>query len=112
MNCLAQVAVGNDDELPRLQRFLREMGQAGGAAAGPLFVAADAVCGWGWLPFRDAAPEAIDKVRQFALANTESPSVGIGSMAAGVGGFRRSHRQALAAATPLPIVVYQFPGIV
>jgi DNA-binding PucR family transcriptional regulator len=86
------------DELPRLQRFLREMGQACGAAANPLFVAADALCGWGWLPFRDAAPEAIDKVRQFSVANTESPSVGIGSMAAGVGGFRRSHRRALAAA--------------
>lgn len=84
--------------LPGLQRFLRELGQAGGAEANPLFVAADALCGWGWLPFRDAAPEAIDKVRQFALANAESPSMGIGSMAPGVGGFRRSHRRALAAA--------------
>ena len=66
-------------------------------AASPLFVAADAVCGWGWLPFRAAAPEAVDKVRQFAATHADSPSVGIGSMAAGVGGFRRSHRRALAA---------------
>lgn len=90
--------MGSDNnELPRLQRFLREMGQAAEAAAAPLFVAADAVCAWGWLPFRATAPEAIDKVRQFAAATTDSPNVGIGSVAAGVGGFRRSHRKALAA---------------
>ena len=89
---------GSDgNELPRLQRFLRDMGQAAGVAASPLFVAANAVCGWGWLPFRAAAPEAVDKARQFAATRADSPSVGIGSMAAGVGGFRRSHRRALAA---------------
>ena len=85
------------NELLRLQRFLRDIGQAAGAAASPLFVAANAVCGWGWLPFRAAAPEAVDKARQFAATHADSPSVGIGSMAAGVGGFRRSHRRALAA---------------
>jgi DNA-binding PucR family transcriptional regulator len=89
---------GSDgNELPRLQRFLRDMGQAAGVAASPLFVAANAVCGWGWLPFRAAAPEAVDKVREFAATHADSPSVGIGSMAAGIGGFRRSHRRALAA---------------
>jgi DNA-binding PucR family transcriptional regulator len=89
---------GSDgNELPRLQRFLRDMGQAAGVAASPLFVAANAVCGWGWLPFRAAAPEAVDTAREFAATHADSPSVGIGSMAAGVGGFRRSHRRALAA---------------
>jgi hypothetical protein len=90
-------AGGDGNELPRLQRFLREMGQAAGVATSPLFVAADAVCAWGWLPFRAAAPEAVDKTREFAATHADSPSVGIGSMAAGVGGFRRSHRRALAA---------------
>jgi hypothetical protein len=84
-------------ELPKLQRFLRDMAQAAGAAASPLFVAADAVCGWGWMPFRAAAPEAVEKARQFAVAHADSPAVGIGSMAGGVGGFRLSHRRALAA---------------
>ncbi|MBV8927642.1 MAG: helix-turn-helix domain-containing protein [Mycobacteriaceae bacterium] len=89
---------GSDaNELARLQRFLRDMGQAAGVAAMPLFVAANAVCGWAWLPFRAAAPEAVDKARQFAATHADAPSVGIGSMAAGVGGFRRSHRRALAA---------------
>jgi hypothetical protein len=85
------------NELPRLQRFLREMGEAAGVSASPLFVAADALCAWGWLPFRAAAPEAVDKARQFAATYADAPRVGIGSMAAGVGGFRRSHRRALAA---------------
>jgi GGDEF-like domain/PucR C-terminal helix-turn-helix domain len=89
---------GSDgNELPRLQRFLRDIGEAAGVATSPMFVAANAVSGWGWLPFRAAAPEAVDKVRQFAATHADSPSVGIGSMAAGVGGFRRSHRRALAA---------------
>ena len=42
------------DELARLQRFVRELGEAAAAAASPLFVAADQSCGWGWLPYRAA----------------------------------------------------------
>ena len=82
------------DELGRLQRFLRELGEAAGAGAGPLFVAADKSCGWGWLPYRAAASDVVSKVRNFALARTDSPSVAIGTMAGGVEGFRRSHREA------------------
>ena len=69
------------DELARLQRFLRELGEAAGAAAGPLFVAADRTCGWGWLPYRAAAADASAKVRQFAPTRPDSPSVAIGTMA-------------------------------
>ena len=42
-------------------------------------------------------PKRSTKPAQFAATHPDSPSVGIGSMAAGVGGFRRSHRRALAA---------------
>ncbi|MBV9600323.1 MAG: helix-turn-helix domain-containing protein [Chloroflexi bacterium] len=88
---------GTDGEdLPRLQRFLRELGEATGCGANPLFVPLDRSCGYGWLPFRSAAPEAIEKARQLAATRTDSPSVGIGTMGAGVGGFRRSHWRALA----------------
>jgi GGDEF-like domain/PucR C-terminal helix-turn-helix domain len=86
------------DELARLQRFLRELGEAAAAAASPLFVAADQSCGWGWLPYRaadaDAVADVVSKVRRFALTRPDSPSVAIGTMADGVGGFRRSHREA------------------
>jgi DNA-binding PucR family transcriptional regulator len=82
------------DDLARLQRFVRELGEAAGVGAGPLFVAADRSCGWGWLPYRAAVPDAVEKVRGFALTRPDCPSVAIGSMAGGIEGFRRSHREA------------------
>jgi len=85
------------DDLARLQRFVRELGEAAGTAAGPLFVAADRSCGWGWLPYRAAVPDPGDivaKVRRFALTRRDAPSVAIGTMAGGIDGFRRSYREA------------------
>jgi hypothetical protein len=82
------------DELARLQKFLRDLGEAAGAAAGPLFVAADQSCGWGWLPYRAAVADVVSKVRRFVPTRPDSPSVAIGTMAAGIEGFRRSHREA------------------
>ena len=82
------------DDLTRLQRFLRELSEAADAAASPLFVAADRSCAWGWLPYRAAVPDVVQKVRQFAQARPDSPSVAIGTLACGVEGFRRSHREA------------------
>ena len=82
------------NEIPRLQGFLRDVGRAADAAAVPLFVAADRTCAWGWLPYRDAAPNAEQTVRQFALDRSNSPSVAIGAMAGGLEGFRQSHRDA------------------
>jgi PucR C-terminal helix-turn-helix domain/GGDEF-like domain len=82
------------DDLARLQRFLRELGEAAGAGAAPLFVAADRSCGWGWLPYRAVVTDAVEKVRRFALTRPDSPSVAIGTVAGGIEGFRRSHREA------------------
>jgi GGDEF-like domain/PucR C-terminal helix-turn-helix domain len=82
------------DQLARLQRFLRELGESTAVAASPLFVAADRSCGWGWLPYRAAVTDAPAKVREFTLARADSPSVAIGTMANGVEGFRQSHREA------------------
>lgn len=83
------------DELPRLQRFLRELGEAVGVDAAPLFVAADRSCAYGWLPYRAAGTEdAVGKTRRFALSRPDAPSVAIGMVASGIDGFRRSHREA------------------
>jgi len=85
------------DDLARLQRFVRELGEAAGAGAGPLFVPADRSCGWGWLPYRAVVTDAdavVAKVRRFALTRPDSPSVAIGTVASGIEGFRRSHREA------------------
>ncbi|MDT5349425.1 MAG: hypothetical protein QOH91_2712, partial [Mycobacterium sp.] len=85
------------DELPRLQRFLRELGEAIRVDAGPLFLAADRSCAWGWLPHRAAVDDAVKTVRRFAQTRPDSPSVAIGTTAGGVEGFRRSHREAVEA---------------
>jgi DNA-binding PucR family transcriptional regulator len=102
---------GQGDELARLQRFLRDLAQAGQAAASPLFVAADQVSGWGWLPYKEAV-DAIEAVRRFALARADSPSVGIGMVAHGLDGFRRSHREAdvarrvaISGSMPEPVII-------
>jgi hypothetical protein len=85
------------DELASLQRFIRELAQAAGADANPLFVPADGLCGYGWLPFRAESPDAVDRVCAFAKKRGAGPSLAIGTMATGIDGFRRSHREALGA---------------
>jgi DNA-binding PucR family transcriptional regulator len=87
-------AQADGDEIPRLQRFLEELGNAAGAAAKPLFVAGNRVTGWGWLPYKTPPDDAVPKIRSFATARADPPSVSIGIPAAGVDGFRRSHHQA------------------
>jgi DNA-binding PucR family transcriptional regulator len=100
------------DEIARLERFLRELGHAADAAAGPLFIAADRTCGWGWLPYRAATESAAACIRDFALGRPDAPSIAIGALAAGLEGFRQSHREAEAArrvalvgARPEPTVI-------
>ncbi|MBV8788035.1 MAG: helix-turn-helix domain-containing protein [Mycobacterium sp.] len=80
------------DDLARLQRFVRELGEAIGAR--PLFVAADQSCGWVWLPYRAVSTDTVESVRRFARTRPEAPSVAIGTVAGGIEGFRRSHREA------------------
>ena len=81
------------DELASLQRYVRELAKAAGADANPLFVAADRMCGYGWLPFRAEPPDAVASVCARAQQGG-GPSLAIGTIAAGVDGFRRSHREA------------------
>jgi len=87
-------ATGEADELARMQRFVRELGVAVQASAAPLFIATDRSTGWAWLPFQVAPDGIAASVRTFSLQHEDSPSVAIGSPAAGLKGFRRSHAQA------------------
>ena len=83
------------DELVRLEGFLRELTESLQTQGSPLFVAADRVSGWGWIPLnRAAADTAVADVRRFVANHDDSPSVALGSPLPGVEGFRRSHRQA------------------
>ena len=49
-----------------------------------------------WLPYRASPTGAVEAVRRFLQQRPDAPSVSIGSPAAGVEGFRSSHRQAQA----------------
>jgi DNA-binding PucR family transcriptional regulator len=82
------------DELASLQRFVRELAQAAGADANPLFVAADRRCGYGWLPFRAEPSDAVASVCAYAQKRRDGPILAVGTVDAGVEGFRRSHREA------------------
>ncbi len=85
------------DALASLQKCVRELGQAAGVDANPMFVAADRLCGYGWLPFRAEPTDAVAAVRAQAQKQGGGPSLAIGPTAQGVDGFRRSHREALGA---------------
>jgi DNA-binding PucR family transcriptional regulator len=89
-------AGGQADELARMQRFVRELGEAVRAGAAPLFIAADRSTGWVWLSFQVAHDGIVAAIREFSLKHRDSPSVAIGSPAVGMNGFRRSHAQAVA----------------
>ena len=89
-------STGEADELARMQRFVRELGTALQAGAAPLFIATDRSTGWAWLPFHLAPDGIVPAVREFSLKHRDAPRVAIGSTAAGIRGFRRSHAQAVA----------------
>jgi DNA-binding PucR family transcriptional regulator len=85
------------DALGRIQRFVQELAAAAEVGATPLVIATDRSTAWAWLPYRRIPGGVVTAVRRFALQRPDSPSVAIGSPAAGVKGFRRSHAQAEAA---------------
>jgi DNA-binding PucR family transcriptional regulator len=86
------------NELVAMERFITELATSLGAHERPLFVAADRVTGWAWVPLPvDAAPDAARRLREFANARADAPWIAAGDPLPGVDGFRRSHRQALTA---------------
>ena len=83
------------DELVRLEGFLRELTESLQTQGSSLFVAADRVSAWGWIPLHPAAAATVvAKIRRYVANHDDSPSVALGSSLPGVDGFRRSHRQA------------------
>lgn len=86
------------NELVALERFVAELAKSLGADERPLFLAADRVTGWAWVPLHGyAAPDAAIRIREFANAKANAPWIAAGDPLPGIEGFRRSHRQALAA---------------
>jgi DNA-binding PucR family transcriptional regulator len=86
---------GQGDEIVRPERFLRELGESLATQNSPLFVAADKVSGWGWIPLQPgAAATAVAEIRRFVAKHEHAPSVAVGSPLPGVDGFRRTHGRA------------------
>lgn len=81
-------------ELLKLERFLRELADSMNLEDGALFVAADRVSGWGWLPVGKITVDAAEHIRRFACGRVDSPYLAVGTAQPGVHGFRRSHYQA------------------
>ncbi len=107
------------DELARLERFLRELAESLQAQGSSLFVAADRVSAWGWIPLgRADAESVVADVRQFVADYDDPPSLALGSPLPGVEGFRRSHKQAKrardlvisAGADPVSVIATDDPG--
>jgi len=84
----------SDRELLRLERYLRELADCLKLSAGPLFVAADRVSGWGWLPLGPDDLDPVERIRAVGVGDSSRPHLALGTVASGVDGFRRSHRQA------------------
>ena len=83
------------DELVLFERFVRELSESLQTQGSSLFVAADRMSGWGWIPLQaGASATAVADVRRFVAKHEDSPCVALGSPLPGVEGFRRSHRQA------------------
>jgi DNA-binding PucR family transcriptional regulator len=86
------------NELVAMERFVAEFAKALNAHERPLFIGADRVTGWAWIPVPDdAAPHAITRLREFVNARTGAPWIAAGAPLPGIDGFRRSHEQAQAA---------------
>ncbi len=82
-------------ELLRLERFVRDLADSMTLRDGALFVAADQVSGWGWLPLGTAATaDPVEHIRRFAADSVDPPHLAMGTAQSGLEGFRRSHRQA------------------
>jgi len=86
------------NELAAMERFTGELAKSLGARERPLFMAADRVTGWAWVPLPEDAPaDAARRIREFADTRADAPWIAAGDPLPGADGFRRSHGQALAA---------------
>ncbi|MEO6792397.1 MAG: helix-turn-helix domain-containing protein [Mycobacterium sp.] len=88
------------DKLAAAERFTKQLSESLAVHGPPLFIPVDSTTGWAWIPLASAAePDVVEQIRSCALATVDEPWVAIGDPLPGVAGFRRSHRQALAAHT-------------
>jgi DNA-binding PucR family transcriptional regulator len=88
-------ATAEPDSLPRIRHVVSGLGQSLGLSGSPLVVAANENSAWAWLPTK----ASVARTGELTLAAKCEPTVtlAVGEPAAGIEGFRRSHRQAVSA---------------
>jgi hypothetical protein len=84
-------------ELAALEHTVRDIAESLGTHDSPLFIAADRVTGWAWIPLNGTTTEdtIIAHIRKVLADHPGAPSVSVGAALADIAGFRRSHHQAL-----------------
>ncbi|BDD81855.1 ABC transporter substrate-binding protein [Tsukamurella pulmonis] len=103
------------DEVERIERFLRELGDAVGALGPPLSVAVDRLTAWAWLPVSQG-DAAIATAREFIVGAADPPRVVLGPPGEALEGFRATNRSArevrrVADATGASLLVATDPGV-
>src|SRR5258705_12301342 len=81
---LAVVAWRDKDEggdgLASMERFVDQLAESAGARETSLFISVDRMTGWAWIPMpADAAPGAVERMREFAAGQTDPPWVAAGN---------------------------------
>jgi DNA-binding PucR family transcriptional regulator len=85
---------GGDDLAP-MERFVDQLAESVGARESSLYISVDRMTGWAWIPMpADAAPGAVERMREFAAAHPDPLRVAAGNPLPDLEGFRRSHQLA------------------
>lgn len=93
---LSTVESGNNDELAILERFVHRLAESLGVQEKPLFISADRLTGWAWIPLATCdGASALERVGEFVRSEPTAPYLAAGMPQAGLAGFRRSHEQAV-----------------
>ncbi|GAF48620.1 PucR family transcriptional regulator [Rhodococcus wratislaviensis] len=112
---------GSGDMLARIESAAHDFSGFMGAATDPLFVAADRVTGWVWVPLgtRSAPRRGYGELREFLEARHPGLVMAVGGVTNGPEGFRQSYTRAqraralaIAAGKNAPVVTaYDDPGV-
>lgn len=84
----------SDEQVDLLAVLGRELAATGNA---PLCVAADQSSAWGWVPISGTATQWVRDAAQRVVDRTDGARLALGTVGTGIDGFRRSHREAMAA---------------
>ncbi|TCN58482.1 PucR-like helix-turn-helix protein [Rhodococcus sp. SMB37] len=89
----------SDNDLPRLDRYVRDIARHLGTESAPILTAVDRATMWAWLPFGRRRPHIDTAELSTSVPGSPGFRAVLGLAAGGAAGFRRSHEQARAAHT-------------